>query len=145
MTVPDLSVFDNVSEMKAVLAHAGLVGAFNASGKPPSKDLEFKFSGQSPPADTKVQPGSTVTVSIYQKFEDSTATADSSADDVTVPNLSVFDNVSEMKAVLAHAGLVGAFNASGKPSSKDQEFKFSASGGYKGKTGIDSNGFDFRL
>jgi beta-lactam-binding protein with PASTA domain len=125
VTVPDLSVFDNVSEMKAVLAHAGLVGAFNASGKPPSKDLEFKFSGQSPPADTKVQPGSTVTVSIYQKFEDSTATAESLADDVTVPNLSVFDNVSEMKAVLAHAGLVGSFNASGKPPSKDQEFKFS--------------------
>jgi beta-lactam-binding protein with PASTA domain len=126
VTVPDLSVFDNVSEMKAVLAHAGLVGAFSASGKPPSKDQEFKFAGQSPPADAKVPPGSTVTVSIYQKFDDGTTTAGASADDATVPDLSVFDNVSEMKAVLAHAGLVGAFSASGTPPSKEKEFKFAS-------------------
>ena len=118
--VPDLSAFDNVSEMKAALAHAGLTGAFSAAGKPPNKEKEFKFAAQSPAADTKVKRGSIVTVSIYQKFEGD------SADEVVVPDLSVFDNVSEMKAVLAHAGLIGAFSAKGTPPSKEKEFKFAA-------------------
>jgi len=78
-----------------VLAHAGLVGAFNASGKPPSKDQEFKFSGQSPPADTKVKQGSTVTVSIYQAF-DATSAAD------TIPD------VADMTQEAALAKLEGA-------------------------------------
>ena len=95
VVVPDLSVFDNVSEMKAVLAHAGLAGAFNASGKPPSKDQEFKFSGQLPAADTKVKRGSTVTVSIYQAF-DATGAAD------TIPD------VAEMTQEAAQAKLEGA-------------------------------------
>jgi len=125
VTVPDLSAFDNVSEMKAVLAHAGLVGSFSASAKTPSKELEFKFASQSPAANSKVAPGSTVTVTIYQKFEDATA-ATTSTDDVIVPDLSVFDNVSEMKAVLAHAGLVGAFNSTGTPPSKEKEYKFAS-------------------
>jgi beta-lactam-binding protein with PASTA domain len=125
VTVPDLSAFENVSEMKAVLAHAGLVGSFSASAKTPSKELEFKFAGQSPAANSKVAPGSTVTVTIYQKFEDVT-TAATSTDDVIVPDLSVFDNVSEMKAVLAHAGLIGAFNSTGTPPSKEKEFKFAS-------------------
>jgi beta-lactam-binding protein with PASTA domain len=125
VTVPDLSAFDNVSEMKAILAHAGLVGSFSASAKTPSKELEFKFAGQSPAANSKVAPGSTVTVTIYQKFEDVT-TAATSTNDVIVPDLSVFDNVSEMKAVLAHAGLIGAFNSTGTPPSKEKEFKFAS-------------------
>ncbi|MEY2562793.1 MAG: hypothetical protein QOH88_986 [Verrucomicrobiota bacterium] len=118
--VPDLSAFDNVSEMKAALAHAGLTGAFSAAGKPPNKEKEFKFAAQSPVADTKVKRGSIVTVSIYQKFEGD------GADEVVVPDLSVFDSVSEMKAVLAHAGLTGAFSAKGTPPSKEKEFKFAA-------------------
>lgn len=125
VTVPDLSAFTKVSEMKAVLAHAGLVGAFSAAGPAPSKDLEFKLAGQSPPANTKVPSGSTVTISIYQAMIDATATT-TSANDVTVPDLSVFDNVSEMKAVLAHAGLVGSFGAAGPAPSKDKEFKFAS-------------------
>lgn len=126
VTVPDMATFDNVSEMKVALAHAGLVGAFSAKGKPPSKEKEFKFAGQAPAADTRVKRGSTVSVSIYQKFE-ATAEATPAAtasDEVLVPSLAPFDNVSEMKVALAHAGLVGAFSAKGKPPSKEQEFKF---------------------
>jgi RHS repeat-associated protein len=49
------------------------------------------------------------------------------SDEVTVPNLAVFDSVSKMKVVLQHAGLTGAFvAASDPPASKDQEFKWAS-------------------
>ncbi len=70
--VPDLSAFSNVSEMKVALSHVGLTGAFSAKGKPPSKEQEFKFASQAPGADAKLKRGSTVSVSIYQKFEEET-------------------------------------------------------------------------
>jgi hypothetical protein len=70
--VPDLSPFDNVSEMKAVLAHAGLVGVFKGKSNHVSKEVEFKFAPPSnPPANAKVGRGSPVIVFIYQKFEGS--------------------------------------------------------------------------
>ncbi len=73
VTVPNLAVFDNVSEMKVALNQLDLKGTFSAKGKPPSKEKEFKFAGQSPAAGTKVKPGTTVNVSIYQKFEEAPA------------------------------------------------------------------------
>jgi hypothetical protein len=81
VTVPDLSVFQSITEMKAVLAHAELKAQMIAAKEnPPSKEKEFKVAGQSPAPNTKVKKGSTVTVSIYQKFE-STETASTAADD----------------------------------------------------------------
>lgn len=69
--VPDLSVFDGVSEMKVVLAHAGLRGSFQAK-TPTQKAEEFKFAGQDPLPDTEVDPGDpaqkVVTVYIFQKY-----------------------------------------------------------------------------
>jgi beta-lactam-binding protein with PASTA domain len=128
VVVPSLAGFGNVSEMKTALAHAGLAGAFSSKGKPPSKEMELKFAGQSPAADTKVKRGSTVSVSIYQQFEDASAQASATpaaeSDEVLVPSLAAFDNVSEMKVALAQSGLVGAFSAKGTPPSKEMEFKF---------------------
>ena len=80
--VPDLSAFQSVTEMKAVLAHAGLVAAVVAAKeKAPSKEKEFKFAGQDPAPDTKVKRGSTVSIAFYQKFEGSQPAA-SDADDI---------------------------------------------------------------
>jgi hypothetical protein len=73
--VPNLAVFNNVSEMKVALAHNGLVGGFSAKGSPPSKEQEFKVASQSPAPNTKVKRGAEVAVSIYQKFEQSTEAA----------------------------------------------------------------------
>jgi hypothetical protein len=67
VTVPDLAPLD-VAMTNAALEDAGLHGDFVAK-KPETKDLEFKFAGQSPPPRTKVPRGTTITVSIYQKFE----------------------------------------------------------------------------
>ncbi len=75
VTVPDLSVFQSITEMKTVLAHAELKAQLiSAKENPPSKEKEFKVAGQSPAPNTKVKKGSTVTVSIYQKFEDTSPT-----------------------------------------------------------------------
>jgi beta-lactam-binding protein with PASTA domain len=190
VVVPDLAVFDSVGEIKAVLQHAGLTGAFEAASEPPpSKEKEFKVQSQTPAPDTKVKRGTTVTVAIYQKFADeevvvpnvaaleatqaegalqqagltpemvaadepppdkekeftvqsqapapdtkvkrgTTVTVaiyqkfDSADEDVVVPNLAVFDSVGEIKAVLQHAGLTGAFAAASEPPpSKEKEFK----------------------
>jgi hypothetical protein len=81
VTVPNLSAFQSITEIKAVLAHAGLKAALIAAKeKPPSKEKEFKVAGQSPAPDTKVKKGSTVTISFYEKFEGTeTATATSPA------------------------------------------------------------------
>ncbi len=69
--VPNLAVFDNVSEIKTVLRHAGLGTALVAAKeKPPSKEKEFKVESQSPAPDTKVKRGTTVTVAIYPKYTD---------------------------------------------------------------------------
>lgn len=74
--VPDLSAFQNVTEMKAVLAHAELKAQLIAAkDKPPSKDKEFKFAGQAPGPGTKVKRGSTVSIAFYQKFEGATEEA----------------------------------------------------------------------
>lgn len=71
VAVPPMPAGATVAEAKATLSAAGLVAGFNAKGgKPDSKDLEFKTtSALDPPAGTKVKRGSTVTVSIYQKYE----------------------------------------------------------------------------
>src|SRR5205814_472511 len=68
--VPDLSLFDTTADMKATLASVGLSPAFISSKEaPPLKEKEFKFASQSPEADAMVARGSTVTVSIYPKYE----------------------------------------------------------------------------
>ena len=117
--VPDLSVFDGVSEMKAVLNHAGLTGAFVAAGdKPPSKDKEFKFAGQDPVPDTQVEPGSAVTVSIYQKFGEEAQG--------TVPNV-VGLTLDQAQKALATAGLnVGGITVMGKPPSAEKANKIAS-------------------
>ena len=77
VVVPSLDPGSTVAEIKSALAGAGLVAAFNAKGgKPSKKDLEFKSTGgQEPAAGTKAKRGSTVTASIYQKYEDAVADA----------------------------------------------------------------------
>jgi len=69
--VPSIPSGLSVAEAKAKLSAAGLTPAFDAKGgKPGSKDLEFKTTGaQDPPGGSKAKRGSTVTVSIYQKYE----------------------------------------------------------------------------
>lgn len=73
VVVPSLAGFPNVAAMKAALSSVGLTGVFNAKGKPPTKELEFKFAQQDPAAGEKVKRGSPVNVFIYQKFEAATA------------------------------------------------------------------------
>lgn len=68
--VPNLAQFDTVPAMKAALERVGLRGHFVAKGKPPSKELEFKFASQTPAANAKAKRGSMVAVFIYQKFEE---------------------------------------------------------------------------
>ena len=122
VTVPDLSVYATTSEMEAVLTHAGLKRSLVAAkDKPPSKEKEFKFAGQSPAAGSTGKRGDVVAVSIYQKFEDAVA----AADEVIVPDLSGYASTSEIEAVLTHAGLVRTLVAAKeKPPSKEKEFKF---------------------
>jgi hypothetical protein len=76
--VPNLSVFDAVSEMKAVLANAGLVAALVAAKEqPPSPTKEFKFAGQDPAPDTRVKRGTVVSIAFYQKFEATSSAVES--------------------------------------------------------------------
>jgi hypothetical protein len=139
VVVPNLAQFDSVSKMKAALEAVGLVGSFSAKGKPPSKALEFKFASQLPLAGTKAKPGTKVDVFIYQKFEETTAgvttnpttgvsatPANGQGEEVVVPNLALFDSVSKMKAALERVGLIGQFNAKGKPPTRALEFKFTS-------------------
>ena len=112
MTVPDLAVFDNVSEMKAVLAHAGLTGSFSAKGIPTKKEMEFKFAGQSHPPNTKVKRGTVISVSIYQKFDDTAAAMPGGKD--TIPDVSGL-SLDAAQATLAAAGLgIGGISEGGK-------------------------------
>jgi beta-lactam-binding protein with PASTA domain len=69
--VPSIPSGATVAEAKATLSAVGLTAGFNAKGgKPGSKDLEFKTTGTlDPPAGSKAKRGSTVTVSIFQKYE----------------------------------------------------------------------------
>lgn len=70
-TVPSIPAGVTVAEAKATLTAAGLTVGFNAQGgKPSTQDLEFKTTGsQDPPGGSKAKRGTTVTVSIYQKYE----------------------------------------------------------------------------
>jgi beta-lactam-binding protein with PASTA domain/predicted nucleic acid-binding Zn-ribbon protein len=79
-TVPHIAAGITVAEAKAVLSGAGFTAAFNAKGgKAPNKDFEFKTTGVlTPVAGSKEKRGSTVTVSIYQKFEGEVAAASAS-------------------------------------------------------------------
>jgi competence protein ComGC len=79
VVVPNLAQFDTVPAMKAALERVGLKGHFSAKGKPPSRELEFKFASQLPLAETKAKRGSMVVVFIYQKFEESSGPATTSS------------------------------------------------------------------
>lgn len=68
VTVPDLAPLD-VSAMAGALEAVGLVGEFVAA-TPETKEMELKFAGQSHPAFSFAPCGTTITVSIYQKFEE---------------------------------------------------------------------------
>jgi hypothetical protein len=83
VVVPNLAQFDTVSKMKAALDRVGLKGHFSAKGKPPTKELEFKFASQTPAAGTKAKRGSMVVVFIYQKFEANTPIPPSVVEQVT--------------------------------------------------------------
>ncbi|MGH8501770.1 MAG: hypothetical protein ACREVE_04735 [Gammaproteobacteria bacterium] len=69
--VPDLSVFEGVPQMRAVLSHAGLRGSFQAKTST-KKEEEFKFAGQDPVANTEVDPTDPaqkiVKVYFFQKY-----------------------------------------------------------------------------
>jgi beta-lactam-binding protein with PASTA domain len=73
--VPPIPAGLTVPEAKAKLPE-GLTAGFDAKGgKPSKKDLEFKTTGaQDPPAGSKAKRGSTVTISIYQKYETASPT-----------------------------------------------------------------------
>ena len=101
VVVPDLKAVGGVAEVKAALEKAGLKGTFGAAKvATPSKDLEFKAESQNPAAGSKVKQGSTVTVAIYQQYQEP---------NVIVPDLKALGGVAEMKSVLDKAGLKGAF------------------------------------
>jgi hypothetical protein len=70
VTVPNLAVFENVSEMKVALRHVDLNGVFAAAGSAPSKELEFKWAYQDKDPGTRVKKGTTVKVGIWQKAKD---------------------------------------------------------------------------
>jgi beta-lactam-binding protein with PASTA domain len=134
VVVPNLSVFDGIIEMKAAATHVGLVPGLAATkGTAPSGSKRL-FAGQTPAAGSKAKRGSPLTILVYQSaaappapIPDAVVShTPNESDEVRVPDLSAFDNVSEMKAALAHVGLTGAFNAKGKPPSKEKEFKFAA-------------------
>lgn len=113
--VPNLAVFDSVSEMKAALAHVGLTGNFVvAKVKTPNPEKAFKHQAQIPVPDDLVERGSVVTVFIYPKFQ---------GKDVMVPNLATYSDTDSMKATLKGLGLNWAFTAA-KPPTKEKEFKF---------------------
>ena len=60
--------------MKPIVSVCGTplwIVEFVLSCQPPTKALEFKFASQVPAANSKAKRGSTVVVSIYQKFEES--------------------------------------------------------------------------
>ncbi|HEV3409656.1 MAG TPA: PASTA domain-containing protein, partial [Chthoniobacterales bacterium] len=123
VVVPDLSVFGGLSEMKAVASHAGLVPAVAATKATPPPGTTRMFAGQEPAANTKVKKGSALKILVYQQMAQAspspspsaTAIAQTSpsppADEVRVPDLSVFDGVGEMKAAASHVGLVPALAA----------------------------------
>jgi beta-lactam-binding protein with PASTA domain len=115
VTVPDLKG-TGIAEIKATLDEAGLKGAFSAAAvAAPSKDLEFKAESQSPAAGTRVKKHSTVTVAVYQQYQEP---------EVTVPDLKVFATVDDMEAALDEAGLNGVFTAASVVTpSKEQEFR----------------------
>jgi beta-lactam-binding protein with PASTA domain len=113
--VPNLTVFDSVSEMKAALAHVGLTGNFVvAKVKTPKPEKAFKLHAQTPVPDDLVERGSVVTVFIYPTFE---------GKEVMVPNLATYRDTDSMKATLKGLGLNWAFTAA-KPPTKDKAFKF---------------------
>jgi len=102
--VPDMSVFEGIPQMQAVVSHAGLVGKF-AAVKPDKKDQEFKYAGQFPRAGSEAKKGDILVVSFYQKFEDATAETSPSPTDIgKVPNV-VGMTLEDAQAALSAAGL----------------------------------------
>lgn len=116
VTVPDLSVFNGLTEMQAAARHAGLVPTLAATKGTAPAGSQRLFAGQNPAPNTKVKKGSTVTILVFQKATETAAataapTPAVKSDDVTVPDLSVFDGLTEMQAATTHAGLVPALAA----------------------------------
>jgi beta-lactam-binding protein with PASTA domain len=111
VTVPDLSVFTNGSEMQAVLNHAGLKSAFGTPLPAPSKDEEFKVASQSPSAGARVSRGTVVTVTAYGGF----------AGAAPMPNL-VGLTPDQVTVQLQGGGLViASVDSTAPPPSPDQE------------------------
>jgi beta-lactam-binding protein with PASTA domain len=100
--VPNVMALGSEEEIHAVLKGAGLEPTVAPAGNAPSKEQAFKVKSQSQPAGAKVKRGTPVVVLRYGNFV---------PDTVRVPNLAVFDSVSEMKAALVHVGLKGNFVA----------------------------------
>jgi hypothetical protein len=163
--VPDLSVFDGVSEMRAVLSHAGLRGSFQAK-TPTQKAEEFKFAGQDPLPDTEVDPTDPaqkiVKVYFFQKYtgelpETSTAPAvmtmtEAIPDAVYDPWKSVSDGHVSLSMYSGDALIESNYTWNSPPKSVGPE-GFSVTMSVQCKSakvnslatgiGIDGDGFDF--
>ncbi len=123
VTVPDVSVFTGLVEMKAAATHAGLVPGLVATKATPPSGSTRLFAGQDPPANTKVKKGSSLKILVYQQVAQPSpspspspsaiakTSPSPSEDEVRVPDLSIFDGIVEMKAAAAQVGLVPALAA----------------------------------
>jgi beta-lactam-binding protein with PASTA domain len=120
--VPTVPANVTVAEAKATLSAAGLTAGFDARGGKPSKqDLEFKTTGaQDPPGGSKAKRGSTVTVSIYQKFETASPTPTAAASPTATVALGTMPDLTGLTLDQAVARLpagmrIGSYEGGDKP------------------------------
>lgn len=124
VTVPDVSVFADVGQMKAAAAGAGLVPALVATKATPPANSTRLFASQDPPAGSKTKRGKPLRIVLYQQVAQASPTPSPSptpvakaspspteSDEVRVPDLSIFDGLVEMKAAASQVGLIPALAA----------------------------------
>jgi len=128
VTVPAIFTGNTAEIAKSALSSVGLIAAFNAKGgRPPTKEQEFKTTGAlEPVAGTKVPRGSTVTVSLYQKYEETAQTTPTASPQgpgsgsSAMPNL-IGLTLDEAVAKLPAGMRIGSTEVGRKPKSPEKE------------------------
>lgn len=148
VTVPDLSPFDTIAELRNATTKAGLSPLFLALDKPPAPGKRL-FVGQYPEANTEAEKGSSLSIGISQKaaqaspspspvakvtptpspspVASATPTPSATPDEVVVPPIATGATMEEAKSILSAAGFNAAANAAGKAPKQDLEFKTTGS------------------